>query len=233
MDEVNLPDLELTLEYHFKDPQLLDQSLCHRSFVNENPGMGLRDNELLEFLGDAVLELAIRSLLMSSFPMAKEGELTKIKSSLVNEASLAMLARDLNLGKYLKLGRGEELTHGREKDSLLADCFEAVIGAVYQDGGLDPAEQMIEVFFTPLLDRARPQELVKDFKTMLQEHCQEVYKETPDYNVEREIGPDHNKTFFVTLSVQGKILARGQGRSKKTAEQAAAQEALQGLGIIV
>ncbi|MBF0525268.1 MAG: ribonuclease III, partial [Deltaproteobacteria bacterium] len=88
-------------------------------------------------------------------------------------------------------------------------------------------------FFTPLLDRARPQELVKDFKTMLQEHCQEVYKETPDYNVEKEIGPDHNKTFFVTLSVQGKILARGQGRSKKTAEQAAAQEALQGLGIIV
>jgi ribonuclease-3 len=214
----------------FPDPALALAALTHKSFVNEHRGEMLADNERLEFLGDAVIDLAVSHRLMERFPEAREGDLSKIRAALVDEAGLARLARRLDLGPLLRLGRGEDLTGGREKASLLADALEAVIAVVYLGGGLDPVLHLLDRMLTEAFERAAAGTLDRDYKTQLQELSQSQMRAAPRYRVVSERGPDHEKTFEVELEVRGEALGRGTGRSKKDAEQAAARVALEALG---
>jgi ribonuclease III len=229
----HLDDLQRILRYHFGEPQTLFQALIHRSFSHENPQLHQVDNETLEFLGDAVLGLAISHLLLESFPHLNEGELSRLRSSIVNERELARIASSLNLGDYLLLGKGEELTGGRQKPSLLADTLEAVLAAIYLDGGIEAAIGMVKRFFGEYLDAEWSEDplktLDKDYKTQLQELTQARLKLTPAYVLETEEGPDHDKTFCVSVALEGEILARGSGKSKKEAQQEAARQALEKL----
>jgi ribonuclease-3 len=214
-----------------QDPQLALAALTHKSYVNEHRGEGLTDNERLEFLGDAVIDLAVSHRLMERFPDAREGELSKIRASLVDESGLAGIARQLDLGPLLRLGRGEEITGGRQKASLLADAFEAVIAALYLCGGLAPVLALIDRLLGEAFARAAAGTLDRDYKTQLQELSQSRLRATPRYRVVAEHGPDHSKTFEVELEIRGEALGRGRGRSKKDAEQAAAKLALEALGM--
>ncbi len=219
-----LEALQRNLEYFFKDIQLLIQALTHRSYTNEQTRMKLKDNERLEFLGDAVLSLTLTDLLLKKYPVAPEGHLSRLRSELVNEKTLARVAEGLDLGGCLRIGKGEERTGGRMKPSLLADTLEALLGAVYLDGGYEAARVLIERLFSPRLqDRGIS---FHDYKTLLQEYCQGRLKCTPDYRVCGEEGPDHRKTFFIEVRIDGRVVARGRGRTKKAAEQEAAQQAL-------
>lgn len=215
--------------YSFRDVALLDEALTHKSHVNELKHKHRKHNERLEFLGDAVLTLVVSERLAQIFPESPEGELSKLKARLVSEASLASAARRLDLSALLRLGRGEELTLGREKPSLLANAMEAIVAAVYLDGGLGPARAFIlralDEEFQDLQDGGG-QGLVQDYKTRFQEWCQKKYDTLPQYTIVRETGPDHQKTFEVHVSVRGEILGVGMGRSKKEAEQVAAKRAL-------
>jgi ribonuclease-3 len=204
-------------------------ALTHKSFVNEHRGEGLLDNERLEFLGDAVIDLAVSHRLMERFPEAREGELSKIRAAVVDEAGLARMARDLDLGALLRLGRGEELTGGREKSSLLADAMEAVVAALYLGGGLEPVLALIDRFLGEAFARAAAGTLDRDYKTQLQELAQSRHRASPRYRVVAEHGPDHSKVFEVELELKGEVIGRGAGRSKKDAEQAAAKLALETL----
>ena len=228
-----LDDLQRSLQYHFRKPQTLYQALIHRSFAHENPQLQQVDNETLEFLGDAVLGLAISHLLLERFPSLTEGDLSRLRSSIVNERELAKLATGLSLGDYLLLGKGEELTGGRQKPSLLADTLEAVLAAIYLDGGLETAIGVVRRFFVEYLNVERDEDplkiLDKDYKTQLQELTQARLKLTPDYVLETEEGPDHDKTFCVSVTLEGEILATGSGKSKKEAQQEAARQALEKL----
>jgi len=217
--------LEERLGYTFHNPELLVRAFCHASYVNEQVEDGLEDNERLEFLGDAVLDLVIGHLLMRRFEDAREGDLSKFRAMLVDEAGLYEVAQRLGLGDYLLLGKGEEQTLGREKPSILADTIEALIGAVYLDGGFDRAMELIEALFSSLLERVAGKERVHDFKSLLQEYTQQTCKALPRYRLIRETGPAHERSFQVSLSLMGKHLAEGEGRSKKEAEQNAAREA--------
>jgi ribonuclease-3 len=214
----------------FPDAALALAALTHKSFVNEHRGEGLADNERLEFLGDAVIDLAVSHRLMERFPEAREGELSKIRAALVDEPGLARLARQLDLGPLLRLGRGEELTGGREKASLLADALEAVVAVVYLGGGLAPVLDLLDRMLAEAFERAASGTLDRDYKTQLQELSQSRMRAAPRYRVVSERGPDHEKTFEVELEVRGEALGRGEGRSKKDAEQAAARVALEVLG---
>ena len=214
----------------FPVPALALAALTHKSFVNEHRGEGLSDNERLEFLGDAVLDLAVSHRLMERFPEAREGDLSKLRAALVDEPGLSRLARRLDLGPLLRLGRGEELTGGREKASLLADALEAVIAVVYLGGGLGPVLDLLDRLMADAFDRAAAGTLDRDYKTQLQELSQSRMRAAPRYRVVSERGPDHEKTFEVELDVRGEALGRGEGRSKKDAEQAAARMALEALG---
>ncbi len=218
--------LEKSLNYSFKEETLLTEALTHKSFVNENRSSGLKDNERLEFLGDAVLDLVVSNLLFSHFPDMSEGDLSKRRASLVREETLAELAVTLDLGHYITLGKGESKTGGQEKPSLLADALEAIIAAVYLDGGMEKAQTFVSNLFLPLI--TSPVE-VRDFKSRLQELLQERQGEIPKYRVSGESGPDHEKSFEVTLEVGGEAFASGTGKSIKEAEQAAAEEALKKL----
>jgi len=213
------------LGYTFHNPELLVRAFCHASYVNEQADGGLEDNERLEFLGDAVLDLVISHLLMRHFEDAREGDLSKFRAMLVDEAGLYEVAQALGLGDYLLLGKGEEQTLGREKPSILADTTEALIGAVYLDGGFDRAKELIEALFSSLLEWVAGREQVHDFKSLLQEYTQQTCKTLPRYRLIRETGPAHERSFQVSLSLMGKPLAEGEGRSKKEAEQNAAREA--------
>jgi ribonuclease-3 len=214
------------LGYRFRTPSLLEDALTHKSYLNEAPDAGRRDNERLEFLGDAVLDLVISELFVSRFPYAPEGDLSKLKAKTVSETALSRVARRLELGHALVLGRGEELTGGRDKPSLLADAMEAVIAAVYLDGGLDAARRVVLTTFADVLDNlSRPE--VADHKTELQELCQREFSVLPVYRVLGESGPDHHKQFEVELSIRGHVYGVGSGRSKKEAEQQAAKDALE------
>jgi ribonuclease-3 len=216
------------LAYRFRSPSLLDDALTHKSYLNEAPDPARRDNERLEFLGDAVLDLVISEALLSRFPQAPEGTLSKLRARVVSEAALSQVARRLELGGALRLGRGEELTGGRDKPSLLADALEAVIAAIYADGGIDAAREVVlAAFAEPLDNLSRPE--VTDHKTELQEVCQRAFGGLPVYRVLGESGPDHHKEFEVELSIRGEVYGIGTGRSKKEAEQRAAQHALQKL----
>lgn len=214
------------LEYRFRDPALLREALTHKSHLNELPDPTRRDSERLEFLGDAVLDLVISDLLLVRFPEAPEGALSKLKARLVSEAALASVAKELDLGAALALGRGEELTGGREKPSLLADALEAVLAAVYLDGGLDAARAVIiRMCEGAFEDLSRPD--VTDHKTALQEWCQREFDVLPAYAVVRESGPDHRKTFEIRLTIRDEVFGTGTGLSKKEAEQQAARMALE------
>jgi ribonuclease-3 len=223
--ETGLSRLEDRLGYTFHNPELLVRAFCHASYVNEQVDGDLEDNERLEFLGDAVLDLVISHLLMRYFEDAREGDLSKFRAMLVDEAGLYEVAQRLGLGEYLLLGKGEEQTLGREKPSILADTTEALIGAIYLDGGFDREKEMIEELFSPLLERVATRELVHDFKSLLQEYTQRTCKTLPRYRLIRETGPAHDRSFQVSLSLMGKPVAEGEGRSKKEAEQNAARKA--------
>ena len=230
MDKGKLPkksdNLTAILNYSFKNQELLSEAFRHPSYVYEKDDPGVSDNQRLEFLGDAVINLAISHLLMESFPEMKEGDLSKHRASLVSESGLHFIARELELGDYLLLGKGEERTNGRKKPSILTDALEALIGSIYLDGGFTDALRVIEGIFSPLLNRIGLGGSINDFKTELQEYSQEAFQSTPEYRLEKETGPDHNKTFYVAVYLKGNVLGRGEGKSKKEAEQRAAKEAL-------
>jgi ribonuclease-3 len=200
-------------------------ALTHKSYVNEHRDEGA-DNERLEFLGDAVVDLAVSHRLMERFPDADEGELSKLRALLVNEETLARVARHLGLGGLLRMGRGEEMTGGRDKSSVLADALEAVIGAVYLSSGLPGALLVVDRLFGDLLQGVAEGKSGEDWKTRLQELVQTRLRQSPRYRVVSEEGPDHSKTFEVEVTVGTELFARARGRSKKEAEQAAARETL-------
>ncbi len=215
--------LETTLDYQFKDIQILVTALSHKSYVHESRSGIVSHNERLEFLGDAVLNLVVSDALMKELPASREGELSKIRASLVNEEILSQVARSIELGKHLFLGRGEEQDMGREKNSLLADALEAMIGAVYLDGGFVPAYQFISKQFVDLISKAVQGDLIRDYKTRLQELFQKNFKIVPEYRLVDQTGPEHDRTFIVGIFVKQRKLAEGQGKSKKQAEQSAAR----------
>jgi ribonuclease-3 len=217
-------------KYRFLNPALLTEALTHKSHVNEGKGSERKHNERLEFLGDAVLSLVISDYLAQRFPHLSEGALSKLKAKVVSEGSLAAAAKRLSLGARLKLGRGEELSKGREKASLLADALEAVIAAVYLDGGLEASRVFTLDVLGEELRRIESREAIpggEDYKTQFQEWCQKRYETLPRYVTVRESGPDHQKLFEVEVQVEGKVVGTGQGRSKKEAEQMAARQALE------
>lgn len=229
-EQKKLAGLEKAIGYFFRDKNLFKRALTHKSFANEKRLSALEQNERLEFLGDAVMELVVSDLLMTRFfPRASEGELSKMRASLVNETSLAELARTLGLGDFLFLGRGEDQCQGREKDSLLSDAFEALLGAIYLDSDYEAVFKIIEKHFGPVLQRSVKEDINRDFKTRLQEEAQGMFKVAPRYVLVSESGPDHDKVFEVNLILREEVYGRGQGKSKKQAEQMAAQEALEKL----
>ena len=218
--------LEKTLAYVFVNKALLEESLRHSSFVNEQIRSDFRDNERLEFLGDAVVNLIVGHLLMSRFPDLNEGELSRMRAHLVNETRLAAIAREMDLGAYIRLGKGEMQSEGQDKPSILADALEALTAAVYLDGGFDAAFRLVETWFSDRLNRNASAIRNHDYKSQLQELIQTTQMQLPVYEVVREEGPDHDKTFKVLLKA-GELRTEGIGKSKKAAEQDAAGKALE------
>jgi ribonuclease-3 len=220
--------LEERLGYFFRDPTLCETALTHRSWMNETQKTDRSDNERMEFLGDSVLSLAISDMLMRRYPEHPEGELSKARSALVNEAGLARVSDDRLLGQWIFLGRGEEQAGGRQKRSLLSNALEALLGAVYLDGGFVAAMQVVEKLFQPALADS-PGSTARDFKSRLQEVSQACLQLPPRYTVVAEHGPDHDKTFEVAISLGDKEYGRARGKSKKEAQQNAAEMALAAL----
>ena len=225
MDLTDFEALETRLAYPFKNKSLIVEALSHSSYVNEQNRPELRDNERMEFLGDAVLNLAVGHLLMERFPDLDEGHLSRFRANLVNESQVARLARSLNLGAHLLLGKGEERFGGREKQSILADAAEALIAAVYLDAGYDTAFRVIQTHLSDALDSITAPAANYDYKSRLQEMAQATQGQMPVYRVIRESGPDHDKTFHVEVDISD-THAEGVGKSKKMAEQDAARQAL-------
>ncbi len=223
-----LGELIEKLGYHFQNIHLLNESLTHSSYANENKKKNIKYNERLEFLGDAVLSIVISDYLYNHLSTLQEGELTKIRASIVCEPSLAKCSIAMDIGKYLLLGKGEELTGGRKRISILADAFEAIIGAIYLDGGLEKVREFILKSLKTTIDDAIQGRVFKDYKTNLQEIIQSENTEKLVYEVINEEGPDHNKTFYVHVKIGSQIVGKGSGKSKKEAEQNAAKEALKG-----
>lgn len=228
-EKKRLKVFEKRIGYRFKKLELLKKALTHKSYTNELKLPPTEHNERIEFLGDAVLELAVSHLLMEKFKDHPEGELSKLRAAIVNEAQLADLAREINLGEFLFLGRGEDQTRGREKPSLLSDAFEAVLGAIYLDRGLKKAFQIVKKHYTETLDRVGREGFAKDYKTRLQEEVQGRFRTIPRYEMIRAVGPDHSKIFEINLFVNNELVGVGKGTSKKSAEQDAAREALEKL----
>lgn len=214
----------------FEDKALLKRAFTHRSYLNENKGEKLEHNERLEFLGDAVLELVITDFLFNKYPEKTEGELTSLRSALVNTNTLAEAASKLDMSDYLLLSRGEAKDTGRARLYILADTFEAFIGALYLDKKYDAAHKFIEDTLMPLADDIEKNKLWQDSKSNFQEQAQEHVNITPTYNTLREVGPDHNKQFVVGVFLDEESVAEGQGKSKQEAEQQAAENALKAKG---
>lgn len=225
MEPADLSEFESKLLYKFKISDLLAESLRHSSFVNEQTDTDLRDNERLEFLGDAVLNLVIGHILMQRHPDLKEGDLSRMRANLVNESQLAAIAGKIDLGDYIQLGKGEIQTKGRKKRSILANTFEAVIAAVYLDGGFDAAFKIVDDHFSFLINSVTAPTANHDYKSQIQEFVQVTHKMIPIYRVIHESGPDHDKTFRVQLKVD-QLQTEGVGKSKKAAEQDAARKGL-------
>lgn len=222
-DTDNLEDI---LKIKFHDSKLLLEALTHRSFLNENRQIK-QSNERLEFLGDSVLSVLTSTELFHRFPAYPEGQLTNLRSALVRAKTLSLIAKELRLGEFLQMSKGEEKSGGRENESLLADTFEAVLGAIYLDQGLTKAEAFLASHIFPLITVIEKQENIYDYKSKLQETTQQQSKISPTYKVAGESGPDHNKTFSIGVFLGDKLMATGQGRSKQEAEQEAARLALQ------
>jgi ribonuclease-3 len=222
----DLSEFESRIGYSFQSEDFLKRALTHKSYSHEAKNDSLRDNETFEFLGDSVLGFVIGDLLFRRFPDLDEGALSKMKAFLVSATSLAAKARFYGMGDVLFLGVGEEKSGGRKKDSLLANLFEAMLAAVFLDGGIDAARSLIERCFTPDLEAIDSQDLLfQDYKTALQERAQGNGLPLPEYSVVDEVGPDHDKRFIVEVKV-GSLAARGEGSSKKEAQQQAARHAL-------
>lgn len=223
--ETVLAVLEKNIEYEFSNRDLMTNALCHRSYLNENQESCSSDNERLEFLGDAVLGLCVGHLLMEKQPEEKEGVLSKLRSNLVSEPALARMARQIDLGRFIRLGKGEAQSRGFDKNSILSDAFEALIAAVYLDAGFDRAYDLVKELFSPSIDNIMGAEETMDYKSTLQEFAQEKGALPPQYKLAREIGPDHDKTFEVYLRLFD-VESKGLGKTKKAAEQDAAKNAL-------
>lgn len=228
MNKEQLSRLEQTIGYRFTDLRLLQRALIHSSYAFEQAQAG-KDNENLEFLGDAVLDLVVGHILFHRYRTMREGHLTRLRSSLVNEQHLARMARALDLGSYLSLGKGEDASHGRAKSSILSCAYEAVIGAVFEDGGYQTVCELIERFFLPEIEGKKEELLVADGKSRLQEALQEKFNEAPTYRVDAEEGPSHQKLFTIAVCFRDQVLATGKAGSKKEAEQRAATSALENL----
>ncbi len=226
MESSLLTRFQQKLQYQFKDEQFLLEALRHSSYVNEQADPDMRDNERLEFLGDAVLGLVVGHLLMRRYPDAKEGDLSRMRANLVNENQLSDLAADIDLGDFIQFGRGELQTKGQEKKSILADTYEALIAAIYLDAGFDGVYEFIRIQFSARIDSIDDLDADCDFKSRLQERVQESQKAVPRYSVQKTTGPDHDKTFAVQVVVDTQR-ALGEGKSKKAAEQAAARKMLE------
>lgn len=228
-----LAPLERRIGYRFKDRGMLEHALTHRSRVHEDASGGVFDNESMEFLGDSVLGFVIAAMLFREFPQHNEGQKSKLKASLVSAAALARLGEQLGLGEFLILGRGEEKTGGRQKHAIIADCYEALIAAIYLDGGIEPAESFIAHEFASLIEEARrtgaAASFTEDWKSALQEFLQSGGRGLPVYRLAGEVGPDHRKSFVVEIVVNGETVASAEGRSKKEAAQAAAKAAMEKL----
>jgi len=219
-------ELQVRIGYRFRDRGLLEHALTHKSRAAEDASGGVADNESLEFLGDAVLGLVVADVLFHQYPDYDEGQKSKVKAAVVSTQSLARHAEHLRLGDHLILGRGEEKTGGRFKQALLADGYEALIAALYLDGGLDAAEEFLRRELKDALDEGSEQTFVRDHKSALQERLQALGRPLPEYRVSGEAGPDHRKTFSVEVVVNGEVLGTATGRAKKEAEQEAARLAL-------
>ncbi len=220
--------LEKRIGYQFQEQELIHEALSHSSYANEKKKLR-RSNERLEFLGDSVLSVVVSQYLFERYPELPEGELTKIRAALVCERSLHRFALRIGLGDFLLLGKGEEHTGGRERPSILADAFEAVIAAIYLDGGLEAARTHI-LHFIPERIPESSSVLFGDYKTALQEIIQKNPEEKVEYVLISESGPDHNKSFMVEVCLNSNVIGKGQGKSKKEAEQMAAKEALELMG---
>jgi ribonuclease III len=224
-----LDGLEKRLSYGFRDITLLETALTHRSYVNENPQLAAADNERYEFLGDSVLGLCVSDLLVKKYADFAEGTLSKIRAAIVNEKPLAELAQKLDIGSCLMLGKGEEISGGRSKDSLLANALEAVIAAIYLDSGFTRTKVVLKKLMGSLLNDDSLHYQFFDYKTALQEYCQKTYKTAPVYRIVDSCGPDHAKIFAVEVTIADKVTQLGNGKSKKEAEKQAAQKAWQEL----
>ena len=224
-----LAELQRALHVKFRRLNLLDQALSHSSFVNEMPEADLPHNEKLEFLGDAVLELIISHELFGAYPQYFEGELTKLRAAVVRKTTLAKVANSLGIGSYIRLGKGEEQGGGRRRNSLLADAMEAIIGAIYLDGGLDAARKFVTGHFSEEIERLDQDHHKMDYKSILQEITQARFQALPKYSVLRESGPPHDRIYEVSLSIAGEPYGVGKGPSKKEAQQEVARVALRKL----
>ena len=231
MNNPSLDEFQSIIEYSFKNISLLTLALTHSSYGNEHKKEKFENNERVEFLGDAALDLIVSRYIYDMFPSMPEGELTKLRAGVVCEQSLARAAHKIRIGEFLLLGKGEEYTGGRNRDSILADAVEAVIGAIYLDGGFAEAEKFVTKLMAGSVEELKTSFRTMDCKTHLQEVIQKTSKSPISYAIIDEYGPDHNKVFVAEVRHNNKVIGVGNGRSKKEAEQSAASDALNKLGV--
>lgn len=231
MTNDNLESLEKIFGYVFKDKNLLKTSLVHRSFGNEHKKYKDISNERMELLGDAVLDLVVTEYLYKTLPTSAEGELAKIKAMVVSEPVLAKISKNLELGKYLLMSKGEDITGGRDRSSILGDVFESLLGAIYLDSDFETTKEIALNHMKYWIDNAENVEEISDYKTILQEYTQKEYKVVPKYTVIKESGPDHKKEFEINVEIGADFKGYGVGSNKKLAEQAAARELIKKLGL--
>lgn len=230
MTEKKLTSLQERIGYVFKDVALLEQSVTHRSYLNEHPGWPTGHNERLEFLGDAVLELVVTEYLYEHYPQQSEGEMTNWRAALVNANTLSEITNEFDLNEHMLLSRGEARDTGRARQYILANAIEALIGAIYLDGGYEPCKQFIGQFVLARLPDIISKRLYRDSKSLLQEEAQDRISVTPTYHVMEEWGPDHARQFKVGVYLGKELAGEGQGESKQDAQQAAAEDALKNKG---
>jgi ribonuclease-3 len=229
----DLKELQKKVGYKFSNPKLLKKSLIHRSYGNEHWEYRKINNERLELLGDAVLDLIVTEYLYKNFNKSTEGELAKLKSMIVSEPILAQISRELGIGEYLLLSKGEELTGGRDRASILGDVFESLLGAIYLDSDFDTVKKVGLKHLRDKMDNIDQNEDLIDYKTILQEYSQRKYKKIPVYEVVKEVGPDHRKNFEIVVRIKNEVAGSGIGKNKKSAEQLAAKNACNKLGVKV
>ncbi len=225
-----LPLIENKICYQFKDKQLLMRAFVHSSFVNEHQNIRAKDNERLEFLGDAVLALLVSLFLYQKFPNHSEGELSYLRSRIVEAATCALYIEKMGLESFILMGRGESMSRGKRRNTISADLFEAIIGAIYLDGGIEKAERFFFTHFESIVLEILKNPM-RNWKADLQEYCQKNHKIPPTYEIVDEKGPDHNKTFYVVVRLDSQILGKGMGPSKKEAEQMGAEQAMRVLEV--